>query len=64
MVSGRLNEGLPDRVWSVDHTGEAYVAFLGSDGPYYHGYRLYRDQRMRMYIIKEWRERNQQNDRN
>jgi hypothetical protein len=60
MVSERLERGLPVRVWSVDHAGEPYVAMLGSDGPNYHGYRLYRDPRQRAHILAEWRERNHQ----
>ena len=60
MVSGYLENGhLPKFVWAVDHAGEAYEAKLGDDGSSYHGYRLYRDQRIRRYIIREWRERNQ-----
>lgn len=60
MVSGYLEEErLPKYVWAVDHAGEAYEAKLGDDGSRYHGYRLYRDQRMRRYIIRAWRERNQ-----
>ena len=59
MVSEDLENGLPKRVWAVDHAGEAYVAYLGTDGPnrYYHGFRLYRDERQRKYIITEWRNR-------
>ena len=59
MVSSHLENGLPKYVWAVDHLGEAYEAKLGDDGSVYHGYRIYRDQRMRRYIIREWRERNQ-----
>ena len=60
MVSSYLENGsLPKFIWAVDHAGEAYEAKLGDDGLGYHGYRLYRDQRMRRYIIREWRERNQ-----
>ena len=58
MVSAKLVRGLPARVWAVDQTGEPYVAYLGSDGPFYHGFRIYKDERMRTYIIREWRERN------
>ena len=59
MVSNELENGLPKRVWAVDHAGEAYVAYLGTDGPnrYYHGFRLYRDERQRKNIIVEWRNR-------
>ena len=59
MVSRHLEKGLPKFVWTVDHLGEAYEAKLGDDGSSYHGYQLYRDQRMRRYILREWRERNQ-----
>ena len=59
MVSSYLENGLPKFVWAVDHTGQAYEAKLGEDGSNYHGYRLYRDQRMRRYIVREWRERSQ-----
>ena len=59
MVSSYLENGLPKYVWAVDHAGEPYEAKLGHDGASYHGYRLYRDQRMRQYIIRTWRERAQ-----
>ena len=60
MVSGYLENGdLPKFVWAVDDQGEAYEAKLGDDGQSYHGYRLYRDQRVRRYILGEWRARNQ-----
>ncbi len=59
MVSSHLENGLPKYVWAVDHSGEAYEAKLGHDGASYHGYRLYRDQRMRRYIIHAWSERTQ-----
>ncbi len=59
MISSYLEDGLPKYVWAVDHAGEAYEAKLGEDGSRYHGYRMYRDQAMRRYIIREWRERNQ-----
>lgn len=62
MVSERLERGLPARIWSVDHSGEPYVAMLGSDGPNYHGYRLYRDRRQRAYILATWRDRNNRHD--
>ena len=58
MVSSYLEGGLPKFVWSVDRYGEAYEAKLGEDGLSYHGYALYREQRMRRYIIEEWKRRN------
>ena len=59
MVSTRLQNGLPKYVWAVDDDGEAYEAKLGHDGLVYHGYRLYKKDRMQAYVLDNWRERNQ-----
>ena len=60
MVSSHIEESqLPKYVWAVDGSGEAYEAKLGDDGRSYHGYRLDRDERMRQYILQEWRARSQ-----
>jgi hypothetical protein len=58
MVSSYLENGLPKFVWAVDDYGEAYEAKLGDVGFSYHGYRLYRNDPARGYIIAEWRKRN------
>lgn len=55
MVSSYREGGLPKYVWAVDSYGEAYEAKLGEDGASYHGYPLYREQRMRQYILEEWK---------
>lgn len=60
MISNPLEHGLPKYVWAVDDGGEAYEAKLGGDGRSYHGYRLYRDERMRDYIVDTWNERQRQ----
>ena len=58
MVSSYLgNNCLPKFVWAVDNYGEAYEAKLGGDNFSYHGYRLYRDQRMSGHVIAEWERR-------
>ena len=49
---------LPKYVWAQDEQGDVYEAKLGGDGLSYHGYRLGEDDRMREWVINEWKRRN------
>lgn len=58
MVSMEQQKGLPKYVWAQDEQCDAYEAKLGDDGRSYHGYRLGEDDRMREWVIDEWKRRN------
>ena len=58
LVSTHLHNDLPKYVWAMDEDEEAYEAKVGEDGRSYHGYRLgSRDNAMRLWVIKEWKQR-------
>ncbi len=48
---------LPKYAWAVDYEGEVFEAKLGEDGRRYHGYRLGHDDKVRKWILREWRRR-------
>lgn len=50
-------DGLPKYVWTQDEQGDVYEAKIGYDGRSYHGYRLGEDDRMREWVIDEWKRR-------
>ena len=59
MVSRHLIDGLPKYVWAVDSHGEVYESKLSKGMVDYHGYRLDTSDRMRDWVIEEWKLRNQ-----
>ena len=59
VVSDR--NALPKYAWAVDEDSEVYEAKLGN-GRHYHGYRLSRDDKMRKWILQEWKKRTRQNN--
>lgn len=55
MTSQTQKLGIPDFIWSVDESGQAYEAKRGNGG--YHGYPLAEEDFMRTVVIKEWNNR-------
>ena len=58
MVSKKMMDGFPVRVWAMDEHGEVYEAKSGSDPNLYHGYPLGpRDGVFPDLVRKEWKRR-------
>jgi hypothetical protein len=58
MVSVRNNNGWPQNVWAISHTGEIFEAQLeNSILGIYHGYPMPKDDDFRSEVIREWKKR-------